>query len=92
MKIEPDIPNNFGEIIFENPELYKECMGSLTSLPPSNFAVFTALSFVIACHELKIAQAAQINQMLQFNGELKQRRRRRQRQRERERQKGNRSD
>ena len=70
----------------KTPKLYKECMGSLTSLPHSNFAVFTALSFVIACKELKIAQAAQINQIFQFNRELKQRRRRQQR----ERQKGNR--
>ena len=76
------------KLFFKTPKLYKEWMGSLTTLPPSNFAVFTALSFVVACKELKIAQAAQINQIFQFNRELKQRRRWRQR----ERQKGNRLD
>ena len=77
-------------MFLKTPKLYEECIGSLTSLPPSNFAVFTALSFVIASKELKIAQAAQINQIFQFNGELKQRPRRRQRQRQR--QKGSRLD
>ena len=45
-------------------------MGSLTTLPPSNFAVFTALSFVVACKELKIAQAAQITKSFNSIGSL----------------------
>ena len=41
--------------------------GSLTFLPPSNFAVFDAdIYFNTACKELKIAQIAQLNQLFQL--------------------------
>ena len=41
--------------------------GLLTFLPHSNFAVLmAAISFVIACVVLKIAQIAEISQIIQF--------------------------
>ena len=58
------------KLVLKTPKLYKECMGSLTSLPSSNFAVFTVLSFVVACKELKIAQAAQITKSFNSIGSL----------------------
>ena len=40
LKFERNIPNSFQEIIFEKLKLYKECIGSLMFLLPSNFAAF----------------------------------------------------
>ena len=41
--------------------------GSLTFLPPSNFAVLMSnISFNTACKELKIAQIARLNQLFQL--------------------------
>ena len=48
----PDIPNSFGEIIFENLETLQRIYGLIKVLPLSNFVV---ISFVIACKERKIA-------------------------------------
>ena len=57
-KKEPDTPNSFGEIIFENLETLQRIYGLIKVLPPSNFVV---ISFVVASKERKIAQIAQIN-------------------------------
>ena len=39
--------------------------GLINVMPPSNFAVsMTAISFVIACKKLKIAQIVQVNKLL----------------------------
>ena len=51
----------------KNSKLYKESMGSQMFLALSNFAVLeAAISFVITCKELKIAQLALINQLFQL--------------------------
>ena len=52
-KFEPDIPNSFGEILFENPQNLQR-MYKLNVLPPSNFAVFNCCYFL--CYWLKRAE------------------------------------
>ena len=61
--MDPDILNRFGEIIFEELE-----MSSLTRFCHPAISQFSmaAVSFVIACKELKIGQIAQINQLFQL--------------------------
>ena len=60
-KKEPDIPNSFGEIIFESLETLQRIYGLIKALPLSNFVV---ISFVLACKERKIAQINQLSQRL----------------------------
>ena len=56
-KFEADIPNNFGELNFENLETLQRIYGLIFVLQPSNFEVSTTgIPFVIACKKLKIAQ------------------------------------
>ena len=52
----------------KNSKLYKQCMSSLTRFCHPAISQFSmaAVSFVIACKELKIGQIAQINQLFQL--------------------------
>ena len=45
-KFELDIPNGFGEILLNILEILQRTYGSLTFLPPSNFAVFDRWYFL----------------------------------------------
>ena len=40
-QFEPDIPNIFGEILFEKPPKFTKTVWAKNVLPPSNFAVFS---------------------------------------------------
>ena len=56
-KFEADIPNNFGELNFENLETLQRMYGLIFVLQPSNFEVSTTgIPSVVACKRLKIAQ------------------------------------
>ena len=62
----PDIPNIFGEIIFEKLETLQRMYGliNLFWYPAIlQFLMTAAIYFFIAYKELKIAQTAQINQL-----------------------------
>ena len=55
-KFEPDIPNSFGEILFEKPQnLQKKCMSSLTFCHPVILQfLFAFIFFVTDCKELEV--------------------------------------
>jgi len=52
------------KLSLEKSKLYKKCMGSLTFLPPNNFAVFDDCYFL--CYHLQRTQIVQINQLSQL--------------------------
>ena len=53
------MPNSFGEIPFENPKIYKECMSSLTVCHPVILhLLIAAIFFDTGCKGLKLAQTA----------------------------------
>ena len=63
-KFEPDIPNSFGEILFEKPQIYKQYMSSsMFSHPAILQYLIATVFFVTDCKELKRAQTAYINQL-----------------------------
>ena len=63
-KFEPDKLNSFGEVFLKNLKIYKECMSLLTfCLPVILQFLIAAIIFVTDCKELKLAQAAKINQL-----------------------------
>ena len=57
-KFEPDIANSFGEISFEKPENLQRMYELINVFTTQQFRSFwwPAISFVIACKELKISQ------------------------------------
>ena len=58
-KFEPDIPNSFGENLFENPKINKEYMSaSMFSHPVILQFLIATIFFVTDCKELKLAQTA----------------------------------
>ena len=63
-KVESDILDSFGEILFEKLQNLQRMYELINVLPPSNFAVFSAIFFVTDCKELKLAQTVLINQLL----------------------------
>ena len=57
--LSPDIWNSFGEILFEKPKIYKECMSSLMfCYPVILHFLIAAILFATDCKELKLAQTA----------------------------------
>ena len=57
-KFEPDIPNSFGEILFENPKIYKECISSTFCHPVILQFLTAAIFFVTDWKGLKLAKTA----------------------------------
>ena len=59
LKFEPDVPDSLGEILFEKPQIYKECMSSWTFFHPAILQFLIAAAFFVTdCKELKLAQTA----------------------------------
>ena len=50
-KVEPNTPNDFGEILFWKLEILQRMYGSLTFLPHSNFAIFDGWYFLQYCSQ-----------------------------------------
>ena len=63
-KFEPDVPNNFGEILLEKSQNLQIMYELINVLPPSNFAVFDCCYFL--CYWLQRAQTCTLLKLKLF--------------------------